>query len=210
MPLFRPAIAAGDWNTARTMLAEDNNWPAVAPSGAARAQGCRRGHGASAGRQIGVDTHEKPCVLSRIVRPVRQHIVAGLTAFLMLVTGVKCFCQASAPDDGGIQRAIVNSKCQWCCDACQNSGGGRDHRSGGSKRDSDGSCPHCRGTLVSDISAVKNFTGSVNPPLLALVFGSADLNLLAAVQPQLDYSPGTSPPHCTPPTLLGLHCALTL
>ena len=140
---------------------------------------------------------------------VSRRVFAALTVALVLVTSINCFCQASGATTDGIQAARQSG--HTCFDNDQDCDhGDSDHCPDHHKKDSDHSCPHCRGTLVSEVSPVKNVTSFLDQSLLVAVLDPIQVNLLCAVQLRLNWADASSPPHFAPQTLLGLHCALTL
>jgi hypothetical protein len=142
------------------------------------------------------------------MRPVSYPILVTLTVVLVFVTSINCFCQASISKVGNNPRAEQERSCcrgdDHDCDH-----GDSDHCPDHKNNSPDHSCPHCRGTVVSEVSPVQNATSFLHHLPLVAILDPIQANLLTAVQLRLDEA-GDSPPPCMPPTLLGLHCALTL
>lgn len=142
------------------------------------------------------------------MRPVRYRILAALSAVLVFVTSINCFCQASTANIGNNPSADQERSCCFGEDHDCNHGDS-DHCPDHKNSAPDHSCPHCGGTVVSEISPVQNATSFLHYSLLVPTLDPIQVNRLTAVQSRLDDA-GDSPPACMPPTLLGLHCALTL
>jgi hypothetical protein len=131
----------------------------------------------------------------------------GVTAVVMLVTGVNCFCSASraiACNNDGHGKLMRPCCCQTDHDRYDS-----DQFSQQNKRNPGHSCPHCQGTLVCENSPVKNLTATFNYSTIFAVLPDIDPCTLAILQhPSTPI--GAWPLQTEQPTLFGLHCALSL
>ncbi len=134
-----------------------------------------------------------------------QKMPGVLMTAVMFVTSVNCFCQTSQvlPVNGDHHQSEFENGCcggedRDCDDADQCP-----------RKDSNHSCQHCQGTLVSEIVPVSHFSTIIDHSTLVAVLPPISLDALTLVQIHSRFA-GDSPPRSVSPTLLGLHCALTL
>lgn len=143
------------------------------------------------------------------MRSLRQRLFASFTAVVILVTSVNCWCGASQAVDDACCRQ--GSQTRSCCSGDDDCGQpDADHCPGHNGKEPHHCCQHCQGTLVSESSAAQHLSTPFDYCVLHASLGTPNLQSRAIVQLQSSHHFTDPPPLCGPPTLLRLHCALTI
>ena len=141
-----------------------------------------------------------------------RQFVSCLTAAVVLVTSVNCLCQGALlpHDDADCHEAKEAAGKNSRCDHDEK--GHHEQESTPCKHDDPTrhTCNHCQASLVSEPSSAKAVFHLFDLSLYGHAFDINALNLITLDLSHSHHFLSDLPPPVGPPTLLSLHCALTI